>query len=132
MGLYDGILIKENHIAAAGGVAAALRAAFDSLKHATAADTMVQIEVETIAQLDEAVAAGASFVLLDNFDLVGLRTAVDRVAKLAGKSVNLEASGGVNLGTVRAIAETGVNRISVGALTKDIRAIDLSMRLRIH
>ncbi|HWA13714.1 MAG TPA: carboxylating nicotinate-nucleotide diphosphorylase [Burkholderiales bacterium] len=119
MGLYDAVLIKENHIAASGGVRAALADA------ARVADGRpVQIEVETLDQLREALDAGARLVLLDNFDLAGLREAV----RLAAGRAALEASGGVNLDTVRAIAQTGVDRISVGALTKDIRAVDLSMR----
>lgn len=122
VGLYDGILIKENHIAAAGGVSAALRAAFELARPGMP----VQIEVETLAQLEEALHAGARLILLDNFDLAGLRAAV---ALNAGRA-QLEASGGVTLATVRAIAETGVDRISVGSLTKSVQAIDLSMRLQ--
>jgi nicotinate-nucleotide pyrophosphorylase (carboxylating) len=122
IGLYDGILIKENHIAAAGGVGAALRAAFRLARPGMP----VQIEVETLAQLEEALQAGARLILLDNFDLAGLRAAV---ALNAGRA-QLEASGGVTLATVRAIAETGVDRISVGSLTKSVQAIDLSMRLQ--
>jgi nicotinate-nucleotide pyrophosphorylase (carboxylating) len=119
MGLYDAVLIKENHIVASGGVRAALADA------ARVADGRpVQIEVETLDQLREALAAGATLVLLDNFDLAGLREAV----RLAAGRAKLEASGGVNLDTVRAIAQTGVDRISIGTLTKDIRAVDLSMR----
>lgn len=121
IGLYDGILIKENHIAAAGGIGPALRAAFALAQPGVT----VQIEVETLEQLDEALAAGATLILLDNFDLAGMRAAV---ALSAGRA-HLEASGGVELAGVRAIAETGVQRISVGALTKSVRAIDLSMRL---
>ena len=120
MALYDGILIKENHIAAAGGVTAALKAAA-----ALDAGVPVQVEVETIAQLREALAAGATSVLLDNFDLPRLREAVDLNA---GRAL-LEASGGINMDTVRNIAETGVDRISVGSLTKDVRATDYSMRI---
>ncbi|HEX8477340.1 MAG TPA: nicotinate-nucleotide diphosphorylase (carboxylating), partial [Telluria sp.] len=120
MALYDGILIKENHIAAAGGVTAALKAAA-----ALDAGVPIQVEVETIAQLVEALAAGAKSVLLDNFDLPKLREAVDINA---GRAL-LEASGGINMDTVRAIAETGVDRISVGSLTKDVRATDYSMRI---
>ncbi|HEX4985652.1 MAG TPA: carboxylating nicotinate-nucleotide diphosphorylase [Burkholderiales bacterium] len=119
MGLYDAVLIKENHIAAAGGVHAALA---DAGK--VAAGKPVQIEVETLEQLREALDAGATLILLDNFDLEGLREAV----RMTSGRAKLEASGGVSLETVRAIAETGVDRISVGTLTKDIRAIDLSMR----
>jgi nicotinate-nucleotide pyrophosphorylase (carboxylating) len=120
LGLYDGILIKENHIAAAGGVAAALRAAGDR-----GAGLPVQIEVETPEQLDQALAAGAVSVLLDNFDLEAMREAVCRNR---GRAL-LEASGGVTLESVRAVAETGVDRISIGTLTKDVRAADYSMRL---
>jgi nicotinate-nucleotide pyrophosphorylase (carboxylating) len=119
MGLHDGVLIKENHIASAGGIGPALAQA-----RKVAPDVPTQIEVETIAQLKEAIAAGAKLILLDNFDLAGFREAV-RVT--AGRAA-LEASGGINLETVRAIAETGVDRISIGSLTKDIRAVDLSMR----
>lgn len=125
MGLHDAVLIKENHIAAAGGV----RAALERVQALAPQALFVQIEVETLAQLREALDAGARVVLLDNMDLATLREAV-RVndAHPDGGAV-LEISGGVNLQTVRALAETGVDRISVGALTKDIRAIDLSMRL---
>jgi nicotinate-nucleotide pyrophosphorylase (carboxylating) len=119
IGLYDAVLIKENHIAAAGSVAAALNAAA-----ASAAGLEVEIEVENLDQLREALAAGARRVLLDNFPLARLREAV----AIAGGRARLEASGGVTLDTVRAIAETGVDDISVGALTKDLRAVDLSMR----
>ncbi|MBQ5941082.1 MULTISPECIES: carboxylating nicotinate-nucleotide diphosphorylase [unclassified Massilia] len=120
MALYDGILIKENHIAAAGGVTNALKAA-DALN----AGVPVQIEVETIVQLEEALAAGVKSVLLDNFDLDMMREAV----KVNAGRALLEASGGVNIGTVRAIAETGVDRISIGSLTKDVRATDYSLRI---
>ena len=118
--LYDGILIKENHIAAAGGIAAALQQAF-------ALDTTanIQIEVENLNELNEAIAAGATSILLDDFSLADLSAAV---AISNGKAL-LEASGNVNLNTVRQIAETGVDRISIGALTKNIQAIDLSMRI---
>lgn len=120
MALYDGILIKENHIAAAGGVTAALQAAAELNSGAP-----VQIEVETIAQLEEALAAGVKSVLLDNFDLARMREAV----KVNAGRALLEASGGINLETVRAIAETGVDRISIGSLTKDVRATDYSLRI---
>ncbi|MEK6347157.1 MAG: carboxylating nicotinate-nucleotide diphosphorylase [Burkholderia sp.] len=120
LALYDGILIKENHIAAAGGVGAALDAAF-----ALEAGVPVQIEVETLAQLDTALAHGAKSVLLDNFTFDMMRDAV-RVAD--GRAV-LEVSGGVNADTVCDIAATGVDRISIGALTKDVRATDFSMRI---
>jgi nicotinate-nucleotide pyrophosphorylase (carboxylating) len=120
MALYDGILIKENHIAAAGGVTMALAAA-DALK----AGVPVQIEVETLDQLREALGAGATSVLLDNFDLSMMREAV---AITEGRAL-LEASGGINMDTVRAIAETGVDRISIGSLTKDVHATDYSLRI---
>lgn len=123
-GLYDGILIKENHIIAAGSIAAALQ-------QATAIappGVFVQIEVETQDELAQALAAGARMVLLDNFDLTALRAAVAYNQQLSAAPAVLEASGNVTLATVRAIAETGVNRISIGSLTKDIQAADLSMR----
>lgn len=119
MGLYDGILIKENHIAAAGGIRAALEAAAR-----LSTKVPVQIEVESLAQLAEALEAGAKLVLLDNFGLDDLREAV----RINAGRAQLEASGGITLETLRAVAETGVDRISVGALTKDVKAIDLSMR----
>jgi len=120
LALYDGILIKENHIAAAGGVAAALRAA-----QALGSDAPVQIEVESLDELREALAAGATSILLDNFSTALMREAVDITA---GRAL-LEASGGVNLATLREIAETGVDRISIGSLTKDVRATDYSLRI---
>jgi len=120
LALYDGILIKENHIAAAGGITAALAAA-----KRLDAKVSIQVEVETLEQLEEALSAGAVSVLLDNFDLDMMRAAV----QLNGGRALLEASGGVNFDTVRAIAETGVHRISIGALTKDIKATDFSLRI---
>jgi nicotinate-nucleotide pyrophosphorylase (carboxylating) len=120
IGLYDAMLIKENHIAAAGGIAAALAAA----RSAPAAGDWVQIEVESLDQLREALAAGAKMILLDNMSVERMAEAV----KIAGDRAELEASGGITLENVRAIAETGVHRISVGSLTKDIRAADFSMR----
>jgi nicotinate-nucleotide pyrophosphorylase (carboxylating) len=120
MALWDGILIKENHIAAAGGITPALRAAT-----ALDAGVSIQVEVETIAELEEALGAGAVSILLDNFDLDMMREAV-RIN--AGRAL-LEASGGINMQTVRAIAETGVDRISIGSLTKDVRATDYSLRI---
>ncbi|WP_321843006.1 carboxylating nicotinate-nucleotide diphosphorylase [Paraburkholderia bannensis] len=120
LALYDGILIKENHIAAAGGVGAAMDAAL-----ALDAGVPIQIEVETLEQLDTALAHGAKSVLLDNFSFEMMRDAVQRTA---GRAV-LEVSGGVNFDTVRTIAETGVDRVSIGALTKDVRATDFSMRI---
>ena len=124
MALYDGILIKENHIAAAGGVTRALDNAA-ALNAGRGTNVPVQIEVETIAQLEEALAAGVKSVLLDNFDLDMMREAV----KVNAGRALLEASGGINMGTVRAIAETGVDRISIGSLTKDVRATDYSLRI---
>jgi nicotinate-nucleotide pyrophosphorylase (carboxylating) len=120
LGLYDGILIKENHIIAAGGVSAALGTA----RGLTNGNVFIQIEVETLTQLDEALTAGAKLILLDNMDLQQMATAVH----MTNGRAELEASGGVRLETVRAIAETGVDRISIGSLTKDINAIDLSLR----
>lgn len=119
IGLYDGILIKENHIAAAGGIARALQSA-----KALHSNAPIQIEVEDLDELQAALDAGATLILLDNFDLDQLRSAV---RLNAGRAV-LEASGNVSLETIRAIAETGVQRISVGSLTKSVQAIDLSMR----
>lgn len=120
LALWHGILIKENHIAAAGGVTPALDAAFS-----LGSGVEVQVEVESLAQLAEALAAGAKSILLDNFTLPLMREAV---ALTAGRAL-LEVSGGVALDQLRAIAETGVDRISVGALTKDVKAVDFSMRV---
>jgi len=119
VGLYDAVLIKENHILAAGSITKALVQAFS-----LAPDLEIEIEVETLAELQEALSAGAKRVLLDNFELASLREAVQMNQGVA----RLEASGGVDLSTIRAIAETGVDDISVGALTKDVVAVDLSMR----
>lgn len=119
IGLYDAILIKENHILAAGSITAALQAALRF-----APDMVVEVEVEGLEELQEALQAGAQRILLDNFSLDMLEEAV----QAANGRARLEASGNVSLDTIRAIAETGVNDISVGALTKDVRAIDLSMR----
>jgi nicotinate-nucleotide pyrophosphorylase (carboxylating) len=120
LALYHGILIKENHIAAAGGVTQALRNA-----QALNAGVDIQIEVESIGQLREALAADATSVLLDNFSLEQMREAV---SVNQGRAL-LEVSGSVQLDQVRAIAETGVDRISIGRLTKDIKAVDYSMRV---
>lgn len=120
LGLYDAVLIKENHIAAAGGVTAVLRQAALVAPSAK----FVEIEVETLAQLREALDAGARMVLLDNMSPTQLLQAVQINA---GRAI-LEVSGGVNMDTVKAIAATGVDRISIGALTKDIKAVDFSMR----
>ncbi len=122
IGLFDAILVKENHIAAAGSIVGALAAA-QCICEGLGLGQPVEIEVEDLAQLEEALAQGAKRVLLDNFDLPALREAV----RLNAGRARLEASGGVDLETVRAIAETGVDDISVGALTKDVHAVDLSM-----
>jgi nicotinate-nucleotide pyrophosphorylase (carboxylating) len=120
IGLYDGILIKENHIIAAGGI----KAVIEQARAIAPSNVFIEVEVENLVQLDEALAAGAKMILLDNMDLAEMREAV-----LINKGrAELEASGGVNLERVRAIAETGVDRISIGSLTKDLRAIDLSLR----
>jgi nicotinate-nucleotide pyrophosphorylase (carboxylating) len=121
IGLFDGVLIKENHIASAGGIGRVLEQAFQI----TPAGVTVQIEVENMAELDEALIAGAQLILLDNFSLEDMRLAVKHAAKRA----ELEASGGITLEDIRMVAETGVDRISIGALTKDVKAIDLSMRV---
>ena len=120
LALWDGILIKENHIAAAGSITAALQAAI-----ALNAGVDIQIEVENLAELDEALAAGAKSILLDNFNPIQMKLAV---SINAGQAL-LEASGGIDLEQIRAIAATGVDRISLGKLTKDIAAVDFSMRI---
>ena len=120
LALYDGILIKENQIAAAGGITAAVGAAIK-----LNAGVSIQVEVESLDELNEALAAGAASILLDNFSLELMREAVHLTARRAV----LEASGGINMQTVRLIAETGVDRISIGSLTKDISAVDFSMRV---
>ncbi len=119
MGLFDGVLIKENHIAACGSITTAVARA-----KALYAQVPIEVEVETLAQLREAIAAGADIALLDNFDLERMREAVD----LTAGRIKLEASGGLDRESLRRVAETGVDFISVGALTKHLRAIDLSMR----
>ena len=124
LALYDGILIKENHIAAAGGITNAVLAA-KRLAQDKPGGVSVQVEVESLDQLNEALAAGAVSILLDNFSTDMMRAAV---TINAGRAL-LEASGGINFETVRAIAETGVHRISIGSLTKDIRATDYSLRI---
>jgi nicotinate-nucleotide pyrophosphorylase (carboxylating) len=121
MGLYDAILIKENHIAAAGGIGPAVanaRALHPALP--------LEVEVESLEELDEALAAGVNRIMLDEFDLAGMREAV---ARTAGRA-ELEVSGGVEPDQLQAIAATGVDFVSVGALTKHVRAVDLSLRLR--
>ncbi|MGZ8143161.1 MAG: carboxylating nicotinate-nucleotide diphosphorylase [Methylosarcina sp.] len=121
MGLYDGILIKENHILAAGSISAAILAARDLSR------VPVEVEVESLTQLTEAIAAQPDRIMLDNFNLEDLRAAV----KMTGGSIELEASGNIDLDNIRAVAETGVDYISIGALTKNIKAIDLSMRIKL-
>jgi nicotinate-nucleotide pyrophosphorylase (carboxylating) len=120
IGLYDGVLIKENHIIAAGGVKQALKRALEIAP----SNAFIEIEVESLDELKESLAAGAKMVLLDNMSIEEMREAV----KITAGRAQLEASGGVSLERVREIAETGVDRISVGGLTKDVRAVDLSLR----
>lgn len=120
MGLYDAILIKENHIAASGGLTAAFQAA---QSHAGKAE-FIQVEVETLSQLEEALQAGVSMVLLDNMSIEQIRQSVT----MAAGRCSLEVSGGVTFEKLRLLAETGVDRISVGGLIKDIQAVDFSMR----
>ena len=122
LGLYDAVLIKENHVAAAGGV----RPAMEAAQRVAPKDVWTQIEVETLDQLREALAAGATMILLDNMDEARMREAVE----ISAGRAQLEASGGITLDTVRAVAETGVDRISIGSLTKDIKAVDFSMRFQ--
>ncbi|MEI7429317.1 MAG: carboxylating nicotinate-nucleotide diphosphorylase [Betaproteobacteria bacterium] len=126
LGLYDAILIKENHILAAGSIAAAMAEARKVADATRGRCKFIQVEIETFNELNQALAAGAKMILLDNMSLAQMREAV---AITAGRAV-LEASGNVNIDTVRGIAETGVNRISIGGLTKDVRALDLSMRFQ--
>ncbi len=123
LGLFDAILIKENHILSAGSISNAINAALES-----AADVMIEIEVESLDELREALDAGAKRLLLDNFSLNDLRAAVEINRAKGVPSAELEASGGLTLDHLRQVAETGVDFISVGAITKNIRAIDLSMR----
>ncbi|MDD3759585.1 MAG: carboxylating nicotinate-nucleotide diphosphorylase [Acidithiobacillus sp.] len=120
LGLFDGILIKENHLAAIGGIAPAIARA----RALAPVLTRVEVEVETLEQLDEAVAAGADMVLLDNFSVPALREAVARVA---GR-IPLEASGNISLDTVAAVAATGVDYLSVGSITRNVQSLDLSLR----
>ncbi len=122
LGLYDAVLIKENHIASAGSVKAALQRALVLTTRAS----FIEIEVETLEQLQDALDAGASMILLDNMSLAQMAAAVNINAGRA----TLEASGGVKLSAVQAIAATGVDRISIGSLTKNVRAIDFSMRFK--
>ncbi|MGF6508765.1 nicotinate-nucleotide pyrophosphorylase [Paraburkholderia sp. 32] len=118
----DGILIKENHIAAGGGIASTLRAT-----QALGAGVPVQVEAETLDELKEALAGGAAAILLDNFSIETMREAV----RVIGGRAELEVSGGVTEQTLRTIAETGVDRISLGKLTKNVRAIDFSRRFAV-
>lgn len=120
IGLYDAFLIKENHIAACGGIAQAISAA-----HGIAPGKPVEVEVESLEELQQALEAGADIVMLDELSLEDMRTAV----RLTAGRAKLEASGGINETTLRTIAETGVDYISIGSLTKDVKAVDLSMRL---
>ena len=132
LALYDGILIKENHIAAAGSIAAALQQAQALLAKADpqfCAHVGIQIEVENLQELQQALAAGASSILLDNFDLPAMREAVALNQAHADAPALLEVSGGVTLERLREIAATGVDRISIGSLTKDLRAVDFSLRV---
>ena len=123
IGLFDAILIKENHILSAGSISNAINAALES-----AADVMIEIEVESLDELREALEAGAKRLLLDNFSIDDLRAAVDINRETGAPLAELEASGGLTLDQLRQVAETGVDYISVGAISKNIRAIDLSMR----
>jgi len=125
IGLFDAILIKENHIISAGGVEAAIRTAKE--QHS---NLPIEIEVESVTELREALRAGADRLLLDNFDIADLRRAVEVNHKEGDPPVDLEASGGLTLDEIVKVAETGVDYISVGALTKNISASDLSMRFR--
>ncbi len=120
LALWHGILIKENHIAAAGSISAALKSA-----HTLNAGVDIQIEVENFAELEEALEAGAKSILIDNFNTDEMKEAV---AITAGQAL-LEVSGGINLDQMRAIASTGVDRVSLGKLTKDVNAVDFSMRI---
>jgi nicotinate-nucleotide pyrophosphorylase (carboxylating) len=123
VGLFDGVLIKENHIAAAGGIGKVMELAF----RVTPPHIPIQIEVENMAELDEALLVGAKLILLDNFTVADMKLAVEHAAGRA----ELEASGGITLENIPLIAATGVDRISIGALTKDVKAIDLSMRVQL-
>ena len=119
IGLFDAYLIKENHIVAAGSVGAAVKAAREMHP-----ELKLEVEVESLKQLDEALEAGADIVMLDNFDLDGIRAAVERT----GRRAKLEVSGNVGVSGLTALAETGVDYVSLGAITKNVRAIDFSMR----
>lgn len=125
IGLYDAILVKENHIISAGSIAAAVASAREN--HG---ELPVEVEVESVQEMREALAAGADRLLLDNFDIEDLQRAVEINQNEGNPPASLEASGGITIDNIHAVAETGVNYISVGALTKDIKAVDLSMRFR--
>ena len=127
VGLFDAILIKENHIKSAGSISAALQRAGEA-----GADVLVEVEVENHAEMLEALDAGAARILLDNFSVEELREAVATNASYGIVGAELEASGNISLDTIRAVAETGVDYISIGAITKNIRAVDLSMLFKIH
>jgi nicotinate-nucleotide pyrophosphorylase (carboxylating) len=123
IGLFDQVLIKENHIAAAGSLSAAIAAG-----RRAAGKRKVEVEVETLEEFEEALSAGPDIIMLDEFSLADLKTAVE-LNKSKGRPVKLEASGSVTLQTVRSVAQTGVDYISIGGITKHVRAVDLSMRL---
>ncbi len=123
-GLDGGVLIKDNHIAAAGSIAKAV----DRARHLAPHTIKIQVECETLEQVEEALKAGVTVILLDNMPVDKMR----RARQMAGPEIQIEASGGITLKTVREIAETGVDLISVGALTHSVRAVDLSMRIEAH
>jgi nicotinate-nucleotide pyrophosphorylase (carboxylating) len=125
IGLYDAVLIKENHVISAGSIASAVAAA-----KAMHSELPVETEVESITELREAIAAGADRIMLDNFDVEDLQRAVEINQREGNPPADLEASGGITLETIFSVAETGVDYISIGALTKDVKAADLSMRFR--
>lgn len=125
IGLFDAILIKENHIAAAGSIAAAIRSARE-----LSASVLVEVEVESLAELRQALDAKADRIMLDNFELDAMREAVSIAHAHDNKGIALEASGNMTVDTVRAVAQTGIDFISVGSLTKHVKAVDLSMRFK--
>jgi nicotinate-nucleotide pyrophosphorylase (carboxylating) len=127
MGLFDGILIKENHIMAAGSIAAAITAA----RHGAGSGVAVEVEVENLHELSQAIAASADIAMLDEFSLPAMREAVALNAA-AAQPLKLEASGGITDANIREIARTGVDFISVGSITKHVRAVDLSMRFELN
>ena len=127
VGLFDGILIKDNHVAAAGGVGEAIRRA----KARAPSLLKVEVEVTSVAQLEEAIAEKPDVILLDNFDLAGIKKCVEVVRKAAGKTIKLEVSGGVTLERVPELAATGVDFLSAGALTHSAKAADLSLELEL-